>query len=75
MSIGNRISVLLGERRWSQAELARKTGIRMSTINDLYHGLAERISFAQMDSLCKAFGCGPEEIFPYTPDDPGKGNT
>ena len=31
------LSTRLGERRWSQADLARATGIRPSTINDLYH--------------------------------------
>ena len=36
------LSTRLGERKWTQAELARATGIRANTINDLYHELAER---------------------------------
>lgn len=33
--IKNHLSKLLGERRWTQADLARKTGIRRATINEL----------------------------------------
>ena len=38
------LSTRLGERRWTQADLARATGIRPSTINDLYHEIAERVN-------------------------------
>ena len=31
------LSTRLGERRWTQADLARATGIRPSTINDYYN--------------------------------------
>lgn len=30
-----RLSTLLGEKKWTQADLARRTGIRANTINDL----------------------------------------
>lgn len=30
------LSTLLGKKRWTQADLARRTGIRPNTINDLY---------------------------------------
>ena len=33
------LSTRLGERRWTQADLSRKTGIRANTINDLYHDI------------------------------------
>ena len=36
------LSTRLGERRWTQADLSRKTGIRANTINDLYHDIAAR---------------------------------
>lgn len=32
------LSTRLGERRWTQADLARATGIRPSTINDYTYG-------------------------------------
>ncbi len=31
------LSNKLGELKWTQADLARKTGIRASTINEWYH--------------------------------------
>ncbi len=31
------LSSRLGDRKWTQADLARKTGIRPTTINELYH--------------------------------------
>lgn len=39
-----KLSTLLGERRMTQAELARKTGIRPATINEMYHEFIERIN-------------------------------
>ena len=43
------LSTRLGERRWTQADLARMTGIRPSTINELYHELAERVKLEHID--------------------------
>ena len=51
------LSTRLGERRWSQADLARATGIRPSTINDLYHEIAERVNLEHLDLICEALGC------------------
>lgn len=38
------LSTRLGERRWTQADLARKTGIRPNTISELYHELVIRVN-------------------------------
>ena len=51
------LSKLLGERKMKQADLARITGIRPATINDLYHELAERISLDHLDLICEALQC------------------
>ena len=37
------LSTRLGERKWTQADLVRETGIRASTINDLYHEMTDRV--------------------------------
>ena len=47
------LSTRLGERRWSQADLARATGIRPSTI----HEIAERVNLEHLDLICEALGC------------------
>ena len=51
------LSKLLGERKMKHADLARITGIRPATINDLYHELAERISLEHLDLICEALQC------------------
>ena len=51
------LSTRLGERRWTQAQLARKTGIRAATINDLYHELTDRVSLSQIERICNALEC------------------
>jgi putative transcriptional regulator len=51
------LSTRLGERRWTQADLARKTKIRPSTINDLYHELTERINLNHLELICEALDC------------------
>ncbi len=51
------LSTRLGELRWTQADLARATGIRPSTINDLYHEIAERVNLEHLDLICEALGC------------------
>jgi len=60
------IRVLLAERlfekRWPQAELIRRTGIRAETINDLYHEMATRISFENLDKICEALNCDVSDI-------------
>ena len=51
--IKNHLSRILGERRWTQTKLAAMTGIRKSTISDLYNEMAERISFAfDFNDIC-----------------------
>lgn len=59
------LSTRLGERRWTQADLARKTGIRAATINELYHELAERVSLEHLDQICQALGCDLSDLLVY----------
>lgn len=61
-------STRLGERRWTQADLARATGIRPSTINDLYHELADRVNLEHLDLICEALGCDLSDLIIRVPD-------
>ena len=61
------LSTRLGERRWTQADLARATGIRPSTINDLYHELADRVNLEHLDLIC-ALGCDLSDLIIRVPD-------
>ena len=51
------LSRLLGERRWTQADLARKTGIRAATINEYYNEFAVRVNLEHLDLICEVLGC------------------
>ena len=51
------LSARLGEKRLTQADLARMTGIRPNTINELYHEIAERVSLEHLDLICEALEC------------------
>lgn len=62
------LSRKLGELRWTQADLARATGIRPNTISDLYNDMAERVSLEHLDLICEALDCDLSEIVEYTPN-------
>ena len=66
--IKTHLPVLLAQKRWKQADLARKTGIRPNTVSEIYHGFADGISFERLDALCKVFDCSISDIFEYVPD-------
>ena len=62
------LSTRLGERRWTQADLARMTGIRTNTINDLYHEMTDRINLEHLDLICEALECDVSDIIIRTPN-------
>lgn len=62
------LSTRLGERRWTQADLARMTNIRPSTINDLYHEMAERVNLEHLDRICDALDCELGDIIQRVPN-------
>lgn len=63
------LSTRLGERRWTQADLARATGIRPSTINELYHEIAERVNLEHLDLICEALDCDLSELIVREPNE------
>ena len=56
------LSRLLGERRWTQADLSRKTGIRAATINELDNELAQRVNLEHLDLICEALDCDLSDL-------------
>lgn len=62
------LSRILGERRWSQAKLAKITGIRPTTIGLLYNEQSRRIELDYLDKICNALGCDLSDLLEYTPD-------
>lgn len=68
MAIKILLSTRLGERRWTQADLARKTGIRPTTINEMYHEICERVNLEHLDLICQALECDLSDILVYIPN-------
>ena len=67
MAIRVLLSRKLGELRMNQAELARKTGIRPQTINDMYHEMCDRVNLDHLDLICEALDCDLSEILVREP--------
>lgn len=66
--IKNHLSKLLGQRRWSQAKLARVTGIRKATISEFYNEMTDRISLDNLDRMCEALECDLSDLLEYVPN-------
>lgn len=62
------LSKLLGERRWTQLELAQKTGIRPATICEMYNEMIDRVNLEHLDRICEALGCPLHELMEYVPN-------
>lgn len=62
------LSRLLGERRISQAELSRQTGIRPSTISDIYNEFTERLNIEHLDRICEYLDCSLADLIEYVPN-------
>lgn len=63
-----KLSALLGEKRITQAELARKTGIRPATINEIYHEICDRINIDHLDRICEYLECDIADLIVYKPN-------
>ena len=72
MAIRILLSRKLGELRWTQADLARKTGIRPTTINEMYHEIIERVNLEHLDLICEALDCELSELLVRVPNEKPK---
>lgn len=66
------LSTRLGERKMTQADLARATGIRPNTISELYHELVDRVNLEHLDIICEALHCDLDELIVRIPDGSSK---
>lgn len=63
------LSTRLGERRMTQSELARATGIRNQTINEMYHDFSDRVNLDDLDLICEALDCTLSDLLIYEPNE------
>lgn len=62
------LSRLLGDKKMSQAELSRRTGIRPNSINAYYHEYVKYISKDDLDKICEVLGCSVAELIEFIPN-------
>jgi len=62
-----RLSRILGDRRISQRELAKKSGLSTFTINKFYNEKWVGVDRETMVKLCEALGVQVGELFEYVP--------
>lgn len=62
------LSRILGEKRITQAELARQTGIKPSTISDIYNEMTERLNIEYLDRICEYLDCSITDLIEYIPN-------
>jgi putative transcriptional regulator len=62
------LSRLLGEKRLTQADLARCTGIRPNTISEMYNEISDRINLDYLDLICEALDCQLSDLLEYRPN-------
>ena len=67
--IKNHLSKLMGEKRYSIVEVAKKTGMSTSTISNLYNEKVKRLDFDTLEKLCQLFNCNVQDLIEYIPDD------
>ena len=63
------LSTRLGERRLTQADLSRMTGIRKNTISELYNEFATKINLEHLDLICEALDCDISELLERIPNE------
>lgn len=57
MRLHCKLSVLMGENRFSIEDVHKKTGLSRTTISNLYNDKATRIDFETIVKLCRLFNC------------------
>ena len=62
------LSAIFGEKRWTQAKLAQVTGIRPSTISEMYRELCTRVNLEHLDLICEALDIPLNKLVTFEPN-------
>lgn len=57
-----RLDQVLEERSLSQAELSRRSGVSLVTVNAIKQNRTRQVSLETLDKLCEALACDPGEL-------------
>lgn len=65
MAVICNLSTLMGKKRFKIEDVHRLTGLSRSTVSNLYNDKATRIDYRTIESLCRLFECGVDELLVY----------
>lgn len=60
------LSKILADKGMTQAELARLTSIRPSTICDIYNNNCDFVKLDYLDRICSALNIGTDQLLTYS---------
>ena len=60
-----RLYIILHERKMTQSELAKITGLSQNTISALVSGKSKQIRYDTLDRICKALEVTPGDVLHY----------
>ena len=60
-----RLYIILHERKMTQLELVKMTGLSQTTISALVSGKSKQIRYDTLDRICKALEVTPGDILHY----------
>lgn len=63
LKIKSNLSTLLGQKRMTQAELSRKTGIRQATIFNYYNDFWISAKREHIEKICSVLNCDVSDLF------------
>ena len=63
--INCRLYIILHERKMTQLELVKMTGLSQTTISALVSGKSKQIRYDTLDRICKALEVTPGDILHY----------
>jgi putative transcriptional regulator len=62
MKIVIKLALLLEKANMTQRELARQTGIRVPSINEMYHNQTVRLPLDNLAKICEVLDCDISDI-------------
>jgi len=67
--VQSNLSRILGEKRITQAQLSRQTGISKNAISVIYHDKWSRVYRRTINALCNALDVDPGQLFDLVDED------
>lgn len=66
--IKSKLKVVLIDRKMTQTELVKRTGIRQPTISAIANDSLKTLPLSVLDRMCKELNCNVGDLFEYVED-------